>query len=479
MVRLSLIASAISAAVLLSGCLTAKFTATPSSAFTGESVEFDASGTSDGHPSVYRWDWDKDGTYDLSTQDAVAHHTFDKPSTSGVRLLVSESWFFWYDIDTGEEPLRVVGGKGPVANFTASPNPPVVGQRITFDASSSIDAAGTINKYEWDLDGKEGFEVSGSGPTTSKIFTSAGTKTIRLRISDNHGRQATTSLRLVVTVSKQPPKAFFTTKLGPAMGEVIFDGAGSSDAEGPIKKFQWDLDANGSFETDTGTNPVVSKIYNAGGNYNVSLRVTDTDGQTDTTTQPVTVFLKAPGDAAPTAAVQAKGSRVRFIPTSGGLVQSVRRGTRGAIVSGDTLFVPSQRSAGTARLTGLPHRLNLPEGIVWASSVKSRQDVDNGDTRSAGSMLLVFKRGGTSCLSIGFDAPPTGAPTGTFQVVGGTGRAGKLRGGGEFGINGASRSSFAAVGTGTLSSGSKLSIPAGSCKGLRGLTRRDLSHRRP
>ena len=53
----------------------------------------------------------------------------------------------------------------------------------------------------------------------------------------------------------QPPTASFSVAPNPAnTGQnVTFDATASSDPDGTIAKYEWDLDGNGSYETDTGT----------------------------------------------------------------------------------------------------------------------------------------------------------------------------------------------------------------------------------
>ena len=87
------------------------------------------------------------------------------------------------------------------------------------------------------------------------------------------------------------PVASFTLAPNPAQtGQTVnFNGSGSSDTEGPITRYQWDLDGNGSFETDTGTTPTASRSYATEGTVAVRLRVTDAGGLTGETTRTLTV----------------------------------------------------------------------------------------------------------------------------------------------------------------------------------------------
>jgi hypothetical protein len=70
---------------------------------------------------------------------------------------------------------------------------------------------------------------------------------------------------------------------------VAFDGSASSDPDGTIAKYEWDLDGNGSFETSTGTTASASRIYTAAATLTVGLRVTDNDAAATTTTRSLVV----------------------------------------------------------------------------------------------------------------------------------------------------------------------------------------------
>ena len=82
-----------------------------------------------------------------------------------------------------------------------------------------------------------------------------------------------------------PPTASITASPNPALvnESVNFDGSGSTgDGLGSsITTYEWDLDGDNTFETNTGNNPTVSRSYSAPGTITVSLRVTDDDGDTD------------------------------------------------------------------------------------------------------------------------------------------------------------------------------------------------------
>ncbi|HTU86697.1 MAG TPA: PKD domain-containing protein [Solirubrobacteraceae bacterium] len=93
------------------------------------------------------------------------------------------------------------------------------------------------------------------------------------------------------------PTAAFTSSPTPSVPDsaVTFNASTSTPASGDtITGYSWDFgDPNSADDTATGADP--SHVYSSGGAYNVTLIVTDSDGQSESTTQTVIV------DAPPTA----------------------------------------------------------------------------------------------------------------------------------------------------------------------------------
>ncbi|RJS81043.1 PKD domain-containing protein, partial [Methanophagales archaeon] len=83
----------------------------------------------------------------------------------------------------------------PTASFTYSPQNPVVGEEITFDASSSTDPDGSIVSYEWDF----GDGNTGSGKIVTHSYPSAGDYTVTLTVTDDKGAKDSTTKEIKVT----------------------------------------------------------------------------------------------------------------------------------------------------------------------------------------------------------------------------------------------------------------------------------------
>ncbi len=266
----------------------AKLSVSPSPAPTGTQLTFDASASSDADgPLTYEWDLDGNGTYETNTgSTATVTKTYAKAGeyTVGVRVKDTDG-----TTDTATA-TAVAQNRAPSATLGATPNPVASGTQVTFSASGSNDPDGTIVKYEWDLDGNGSYETStGTTGTTTKSFASAGAYTVGVRVTDDEGATATASTQ--VTVQNRPPTASFsvTPNPVPTNAPVTFNGSGSTDPDGTVATYEWDLDGNGTYETNTGSTPTASRAYPTAGNVTVGLRVTDNNGATATTTRVLTV----------------------------------------------------------------------------------------------------------------------------------------------------------------------------------------------
>ncbi len=176
----------------------------------------------------------------------------------------------------------------PVASFTATPNSAPAGS-VTLDARNSSDPAGNIVDYAWDLDGNGTYETdqpgsyaSGAGRLTH-TFT-RGAHVVGLKVTDDQGHTATKAI--TVNVGTPPVVTPSASPAAPQTGQpvTLTANAHAPDAGGSVVRYQWDLDGNGTFETDTGASPSASTTFPRSGPVTVAVRVTDDAGVESTAT---------------------------------------------------------------------------------------------------------------------------------------------------------------------------------------------------
>ena len=115
--------------------------------------------------------------------------------------------------DSGLSILHVNTGSGsvdnpPVANVGTDKNT-TTGSAVTFDASTSTDDIG-ITSYSWDFDESNGITSEASGITTTKTYTTAGTYTVTLTVTDTSGQISTDTLQVVVKPAATPTTLSYT-----------------------------------------------------------------------------------------------------------------------------------------------------------------------------------------------------------------------------------------------------------------------------
>ena len=96
---------------------------------------------------------------------------------------------------------------------------------------------------------------------------------MRLRVTDNNGGQAIGSQTIVI--GNRPPTASFDFRpAAPVAGQLVTLFSTSDDPDKNIEQVDWDLDGDGGYDASGGT---ASRTFPAG-SFNVSMRVTDTEG---------------------------------------------------------------------------------------------------------------------------------------------------------------------------------------------------------
>ena len=169
----------------------------------------------------------------------------------------------------------------PTAAFDAVPASGVAPLLVSFDASASSDADGSIVLYSWNF----GDGMTGTGKQVTHTYGSApnfssSTYAVVLTVRDNSGLEGTVARNVTVTAPPVvPPNVAPVARLtaAPATGNapltVAFDASASTDADGTIASYTW---AFGDGQTASGVSTL--HVYAAQGAYTVVLAVTDNAG---------------------------------------------------------------------------------------------------------------------------------------------------------------------------------------------------------
>jgi len=107
-----------------------------------------------------------------------------------------------------------------------------------------------------------------------------------------------------------PPNAVATANptSGPPPLTVQFNGSGSSDPDGDVLSYAWDLDGDGAYDDSTAVNP--SFTYTAAGTFTARLRVTDARGASSLSA-PITITVGA-GNTPPTPVIDTPSSSLTW-----------------------------------------------------------------------------------------------------------------------------------------------------------------------
>lgn len=260
----------------------------------GEVIDFSSEGSNDdedadvgGQVVSYLWDFG-DGTTSTEAEPEKAYTTLSPTAGFTVRLTVTDD-----QGATNQAQIKVVVvNRKPTVSITATPpsGAPPLAVTLTADVVDEPDlgAGAPPLTYSWKLG--DGTTSTTASPRVT--YSTTGTKTVELTVTDDAGETATASKTINVT---RLPVAAFT--VSPASGRapltVTFSNT-TSDPDGNATSWAWNFGDGG---TSTARNPgsrtfthnVGSSDTFTGATYTVRLSVTDRFGNTTTADQVVTV----------------------------------------------------------------------------------------------------------------------------------------------------------------------------------------------
>jgi PKD repeat protein len=198
----------------------ADFSFSPKLPFINDDVLFapDASDP-DGDTLTYSWAFG-DGT---TSNVHVPLHTFTGTGTKTVTLVVTDehgvpSDPVSHDVDV--RPLLIPDARPPKARIVASRKSADAGDSIEF-VSGSYDPDGSVKEQVWDLNGDGKFDDA-KGDDVLYTFTTPGTHTVRLRVTDDSGLSDVATQAVTIARKPAPPPGYLRPEPDVRLSALIY-----------------------------------------------------------------------------------------------------------------------------------------------------------------------------------------------------------------------------------------------------------------
>jgi len=225
--------------------------------------------------------------YSQSATTSNASHTYDNPGIYQASLKVTDDAG---NSDTATLTINISGA--PQANLSADTTAGTAPLEVFFNAWAT-DTYRPVTDWEWDFEGDGTFEPGEA--SASHVFNLAGDYDAAVRVTDSAGKTDTA----IVTINVSQASPIVTLAAGPGSGNTplsVTFTASASDPDGTITGYEWDFDGDGVYDT-SGPDSSIIHIYNATGDYDAKVRVTDNDG--NTSGADVSVQVSTAGTPAP------------------------------------------------------------------------------------------------------------------------------------------------------------------------------------
>ncbi|MCB1187250.1 hypothetical protein KDL29_08815 [bacterium] len=170
-------------------------------------------------------------------------------------------------------------------DLEADPLMNIAPRLVSIDASSSYSFGGEIVGFDFDWTGNGTWDKLADPDGQVLHEYSAGNYTLRVRVTESSGLQSVEELDFTIVPDfNPPPGAVINANLltGSAPLTVMVDALGSSDPDGFITKYEYDIDNDGVYELQLDETDAVPVTLSNYGDNKVILRVTDNFFATDT-----------------------------------------------------------------------------------------------------------------------------------------------------------------------------------------------------
>jgi Tol biopolymer transport system component/PKD repeat protein len=235
---------------------------------------------STGPVAVSKWDFDDNGTIDLTSSDKIVCNTYAAEGNVNVKLRVENANAS--TTSTSSQSVNVVAE--PVASFTINPGTEITwGTKINLTDTST----GIITQWEWDFNG-DGTVDSTNQHITNLSLTQLGANPIRLTVTGPGGKSY---VEVIVSVKRLELTCAFTGTLNvlPGAGGQTYN-SNVGNQGGRTITYQWTITGNGSGlpKTFNTQNITVDWGTIGYGSYQVTLEAFTEDGSSCSESKTVT-----------------------------------------------------------------------------------------------------------------------------------------------------------------------------------------------
>lgn len=238
--------------VAVTPALVVSFTLTPTLPVAGETVSFTGSATGGTTPYSYGWNFGDGST----GAGATVSHAFASAGSYRVTFIASDSAGHSLGVTKSVDVTPK-----PTADISFAPTKPMTLEGISFLAVAS--GGTTPYVFAWDF----GDGSSGSGVTVSYAYSTAGTFTVTLDVSDSAGHRITVTKSIVVTPPLVADYAFMPTN--PVTGEWVILTAIPAGGTSPYS-YTWDMGDGSTYDGGS-----IEHAYASAGTFTVTLTVRD------------------------------------------------------------------------------------------------------------------------------------------------------------------------------------------------------------
>ena len=178
------------------------------------------------------------------------------------------------------EKVEIAVAALPAIDLSASPNPAMSGQAVTFSINLNTTNAGNPVRSVRIEFGDGDFEDLGavSSTTVSHIYNNDGAYNVKVTVTDSAGQQATQVLGLTVLPRAPVTVTLVISPSNPAPKGLIGFTATVSGTGVNIERYDWDFGDGSPTLTTTGNS--TSKTYTVAKTYKVKVTVHASDGST-------------------------------------------------------------------------------------------------------------------------------------------------------------------------------------------------------